>query len=136
LGATSFFALFAEDLEQLSPLAFFELIFFLQHAIPSSLEASFAHSAFDFVPQSAVIITGAAMNALKINAMIMFFVFMIHSIWVYVDNFSERTSGFSSPERNILINNPMDKEFFHCYGLLLPPCKYLDNDNAIFLTWY
>jgi hypothetical protein len=77
LGATSFFVLSAEDLEQLSPFASFELIFFLQQAFPSSFEASFAHSAFDFEPQSAVIITGAAMNALNTNAMIMFLVLMV-----------------------------------------------------------
>jgi len=29
-----------------------------------------------------------------------------------VDNFSERTRGSSSLKRNILINYPMDKEFF------------------------
>jgi hypothetical protein len=107
--------------EQLSPLASLELIFFLQHAIPSSFDASFAHSVFAFVPQSAVIITGAAMNALKTNAMIMFFDFMVHSISVYVDNFSERTNGSSSPKRNILIKNPMDKEFFQCLGFVFRP---------------
>jgi hypothetical protein len=51
----------------------------------------------------------------------MFFDFMVHSISVYVDNFSERTKGSLSPKRNILIKNPMDKEFFECLGFVFPP---------------
>jgi hypothetical protein len=51
----------------------------------------------------------------------MFFDFMVHSISVYVDNFSERTNGSSSPKRNILIKNPMDKEFFQCLGFVFRP---------------
>lgn len=80
LGATSFFAASAEDFEQLSPLASFELIFFLQQAMPSSLAASLAHSVFALLPQSAFMTIGAAIKALKNSAMIMFFVFMGNSI--------------------------------------------------------
>jgi hypothetical protein len=66
----------------------------------------------------------------------MFFDFMVHSISVYVDNFSERTNGSSSPKRNILIKNPMDKEFFQCLGFVFPPCILLDNVQPRFLTMF